>query len=84
MTSQRFRRIHQERAQRTNRAIQELAALGPEDEFWALLAATDPAGFLRAVAAHIRALRDQLPAAPNTVRDVPEPLINEPQPETHP
>lgn len=85
MSAQRWKRGHQERSRAINRAIEDLAALGPEDGLWALAAATDPAKFLRAVALHIQELREQLrAAAPNTARDVPEPLTNDLQPGTYP
>lgn len=81
MSAERWKRGHQQRSRAINRAIDELAAMGPEDEFWALLASTDPAEFLRAVAAHIRVLRG---ATSNTTRDVPGPPSYDPQPETLP
>lgn len=57
MRASRFRDAHRRRSRAINAAIGELAELGPPDELWALLAETDPAGFLRAVAEHIRDLR---------------------------
>jgi hypothetical protein len=85
MSAPRWRRGHHDRAIGINRAIERLAALGPEGGLWALLASHDPAGFLRVVADHIQELRDQLRASsPSTARDVPGPHSQDPQPETHP
>lgn len=69
MTSSRFRSAHQKRSRAITRAIGDLAELGPPDELWSLMAETDPAGFLRAVADHIRALRAAAVQPPPTTND---------------
>lgn len=85
MSAHRFKRGHHDRARLINRAIEQLAALGPEGACWSLLASTDPAAFLRAVADHIQELRDELRGATSsTARGVPGPNSPDPQPETHP